>query len=581
MILHEITRHIQHDATQSVLTKKILQACSYLYRAGSATHASLYNHGLFKRRHIDIPTISVGNLTMGGTGKTPIVQHLAHLILQYGGTPLVLSRGYGQDEQYQLQARLCPKGGVLACGPDRHRAATTKLLEMKETSSHQSYPTMALLDDGLQHWSLERDADIVVINAYDPWGGNNQIVPAGLLRETPQEGLQRADLVVLHNVSSAISTPHLTAIRQRIKDLTQKGVPVVETQVVPSGVYRHEKKDGTKQGLLVAQDGALLTNANVMAISGIGCPKGFVDVLQHQLGVGSVDSVEYIDHHAYTTTDVDYLHRRLMENNQKHEGRGQEVIPIITEKDYYRCLFGSASSSSFIDTLQPMVVTTDIRVVNMDSVNEDDLFKDLLQIAVARRNERCNPASSSSSSSSSAAASSVASGWMASLGSLARIAPRPPVQASLGASLGSNTKRTMSTSATPTPAFHHVPVLPIETKTHWSPPSKYFNDNSPPCLMVDVTVGGGTHSETMLASTPDNVHLLCIDRDIHALNACKKRFNQHPTYKHRVMYMHAPFSELDNILNQSFCGEEEDMSKLQHILALTNGKAVDVCLTLG
>ena len=256
-----------------------------------------------------------------------------------------------------------------------------------------------------------------------------------------------------------------------------------------------------------------------------------------------------------------------MQNNQKHEKKGQEVIPIITEKDYYRCLFGSASSSSFIDTIQPMVVTTDIRVVNVNSVNEDDLFKDLLQVAVERRNERCNSAASA------VASSSVTSGWMA---SLARIAPRPPVQASLG-----NTKRTMSTSATPTPAFHHVPVLPIETNTHWSPPSKYFNDNSPPCLMVDVTVGGGTHSETMLASTPDNVHLLCIDRDVHALNACKKRFNQHPTYKHRVMYMHAPFSELGNILNQSFCGEEEDMSKLQHILALTNGKAVDVCLTLG
>ena len=615
MSLHQLTRRIN---TQSTLVKTLFQVCNRLYIAGSHTHSSLYKTGWLSRKSLQLPVISVGNLTAGGTGKTPIVQHLAQLILDNGGTPLVLSRGYGDDEQHQLKARLRPKGVALAFGSDRHRAATIKLSELKKavaattattatatatttataivtntsptppTSPPLSFPTTVLLDDGLQHWALARDLEVVVINAYHPWGGSD-VIPGGFLRETPQSGLARADLVIVHN-ASGVSTSKVQEIRQQIQTMISNNVPIVETEVIPSSLSQytphntHNNTDNDTrtthpiQHQRIEQESDGLSGANVMSISGIGCPSGFVDVLYNHLRVNSVDSIEYPDHHVYTQKDVHYLQQR-----QHQKAKEDKTITVITEKDYYRCLYGSASSSQLLETLSPIIVATDIQVVKEQDTR---VLKDMLQVAADKYDQRRQQQQQQQPTSPPPSSFSVSS-------LMHHSTFRRPM----------NLIRAFSTTSSPaspaSPAvtteevhhgFHHIPVLPEETQMHWSPPSRHVLPGAPPCLMVDVTAGGGAHSEAMLESTPDNVYLVCIDRDLNALNACKQRLNV--KFSHRVIYVHASFSELAAILTPttgqlgSTAGTTTAVTAagtpdLIHLLELTNGKIAGVLADLG
>src|ERR1035441_6741487 len=157
------------------------------------------------RRKLDVPVISVGNLTMGGTGKTPCVLRLAELLRERGRNPGILTRGYGRtsptpvlalplgaavrteesgdEPQIFLRARVAPVG----IGADRHRAGT--LLREKFGAD------VMLLDDGFQHVKLARDFDVVLLDALNPFGGG-EVFPMGRLRE-PMDALARADAIVI------------------------------------------------------------------------------------------------------------------------------------------------------------------------------------------------------------------------------------------------------------------------------------------------------------------------------------------------------------------------------------------------
>ena len=381
MNLSTISKVINKETNNNHVVKVLLKACSQVYGVGTRAHRFLYKNNILTSKSLDVPTISVGNITVGGTGKTPIVQHLAQLILNQGGTPLILSRGYGQDEQYQLDARLRSKGVKLAFGADRYKAAQNILNQIDTTTkTPPNGSTTAILDDGLQHWALQRDLDIVVLNAYDPWGGN-KILPAGRLREYPKNGLERADLVIIHNVSKRISTKELTDIHVELSHLIAPTIPIVETGVVPATLYMENE-----QGKLVEKDKNEIKNKNVIAISGIGCSNGFIDMLSDQLQVDAIDAMSYPDHHIYTTSDVELLLKRMNELN---------YIPITTEKDYYRCKQNATSSSSslFLKKLKPYIITTDIQVLQkeQDAVQDPDpevVLNHALQLAVQRYQQR-------------------------------------------------------------------------------------------------------------------------------------------------------------------------------------------------
>ncbi len=184
-----------------------------LYRAAVVTRNRLYSSGVLSTRRVPSPVLSVGNLTLGGTGKTPLVLHIARLVLDLGFTPVLLSRGYGGrgrtkpcvvapgpdsgdlarevGDEPALLRRRCPEMW-LAIDGDRYRAA-------RAVEGCCARPVF-LMDDGFQHRALHRDFDIVVIDATQPFE-TNRVLPQGSLRESPP-ALRRADAVVVNGESA-------------------------------------------------------------------------------------------------------------------------------------------------------------------------------------------------------------------------------------------------------------------------------------------------------------------------------------------------------------------------------------------
>ncbi|KAG6617464.1 tetraacyldisaccharide 4'-kinase [Phytophthora cinnamomi] len=143
-----------------------------------------------------VPVLSVGNVTFGGTGKTPFVQFLAdHVLKNASGdrVPMLLSRGYGDDEWRMLTKRF--PGCQLAVGSDRVAVGAAKVKQLGEDAAALS---CVVLDDGLQQWRLAKDLEIVMVDALHPLG-NGLLLPCGSLRELPRHALARADVVVVHH----------------------------------------------------------------------------------------------------------------------------------------------------------------------------------------------------------------------------------------------------------------------------------------------------------------------------------------------------------------------------------------------
>lgn len=169
-----------------------LAGASVLYGAGRACVEAFYSAGILESKRLPVPVISVGNITWGGTGKTPMVILLAEMVAERGGKALVLSRGYGGDEDKMLASKL-GRIAAVASGRDRFAAAVRAL-----ASDQGEGVTCVILDDGLQHHRIERDLHIVMVNCMSPWG-SGALIPRGPLRVPLEEGVRMADLLVLHN----------------------------------------------------------------------------------------------------------------------------------------------------------------------------------------------------------------------------------------------------------------------------------------------------------------------------------------------------------------------------------------------
>ncbi|MFA7675337.1 MAG: tetraacyldisaccharide 4'-kinase, partial [Endomicrobiia bacterium] len=207
--------------------KKILYPFSIIYN-----FVSNLNRKFTKQQQLSSPVISVGNITWGGSGKTPVVLEIAKYILSLGKMPVILSRGYARkentlnnvivrdnekiisdicasgDEPYMMAQNIkCP----IIIGRDRIQSA--KL-------SQKFNPDVFILDDGFQHWKLKRDLDIVCINSLNPFG-NNMIIPAGILREK-LTALKRADIVILTN-ANLCDDIKLKDIKKKVVSITGKG----------------------------------------------------------------------------------------------------------------------------------------------------------------------------------------------------------------------------------------------------------------------------------------------------------------------------------------------------------------------
>jgi tetraacyldisaccharide 4'-kinase len=272
-----------------------LAAASLPYALAVVVRNRAYDVGLLPTGGVDVPVISVGNLTLGGTGKTPLVAWTARLLEKRGIRPTIVSRGYAArpGERSDEGAEL----GVLLPGvahvENRDRVAASREAVAGGAGA-------IVLDDGFQHRRLRRDLDIVAVDATDPFGCGH-LFPRGLLRE-PLRGLRRADAVVLTR-ANAIAAHHRAAIRAALAAACGGRLPRawMEAEHRPIGL---RSSDGTTRAL------DALRGRRIAAFAGIGNPAGFRGTLS-SLAADVVDVTLFPDHHPYFPSDLDRLAGRI------------------------------------------------------------------------------------------------------------------------------------------------------------------------------------------------------------------------------------------------------------------------------
>lgn len=292
------------------LVRGALRALSVPYRLGAAARSQLYRRGPLRQRSLDVPVISVGNITTGGTGKTPLVVWIARWLGERGLSVALLSRGYGatapsgsETDEALLLRRYLPSVPHLM-GRDRYASG---LRAIREHGAR-----CIVLDDGFQHLALARDLDIVVVDCLLPFGFGH-LLPRGLLRE-PLSGLRRADLVVLSR-SDLCSGGEVDAIRNRIQGICP-GVPVVTSVHRPGHFIRH----GTEEELPLEW----AQGRRLYAFSALGNPTAFPRTLE-RLDTTVVAHHAFRDHHWYTAADLAEVARAAV-------SEGAEAL-VTTEKD--------------------------------------------------------------------------------------------------------------------------------------------------------------------------------------------------------------------------------------------------------
>lgn len=265
-----------------------LWALSLPYGAAVRLRNLAYDLGWLPRGGVEVPVISVGNLTTGGTGKTPCVEYVAGYFRDRDYRVCILSRGYGAEQgandEFLVLADLLPDVPHLQ-GADRLALARTAIEELESQ--------VLVLDDGFQHRRLIRDVNLVLIDATCPWG-HGHLLPRGLLRE-PASGLRRADAVIVTRCDQA-EAGEVEAIRRRVEQLAP-GRPIAETVHEPVELLN---ASGASAPLHTVH------GRRVGAFCGIGNPEAFRRTLL-DLGATDVDLRIYPDHHAYTRADVEAL----------------------------------------------------------------------------------------------------------------------------------------------------------------------------------------------------------------------------------------------------------------------------------
>ena len=242
---------------------------------------------------LPIPVISIGNLTAGGTGKTPVALAVVAALRARGCHPTILSRGYRGVDGVNDEAMLAGDIPVI-CNPDRHAGGLL---------AHGAGADCVVLDDGFQHRQLHRDLDIVVLDATRPWGRDDgrpgAVLPLGYLREG-RSGLQRAGLLWLTR-TDLISQERLSRLRSELSGLA----PIVEERTNSGALVRLRASSvpQASDSNETPQPIASWKGRRVVLVSGIGHPGGF-EMLASALGLQVIASHRFPDHHHYSAADV-------------------------------------------------------------------------------------------------------------------------------------------------------------------------------------------------------------------------------------------------------------------------------------
>jgi tetraacyldisaccharide 4'-kinase len=278
----------RHPGPASTVLRTVLAPLGLAYGCLAAGRTAAYRYGLLASHRVEVPVISVGNLTVGGTGKTPFVVLLVRYLCDAGRRPAILLRGYGSAEpqaadEAKLLEQLLPDAAVHP-HPDRVRAAQEAIEQGAD---------VLVLDDGFQHHRLQRNLDVVLLDGTAPWGGGLPL-PAGLLREF-RSAIRRADVVCLTRTSPQEIEPSLVSQELAILHRLAPNTPVACVAVRP---VRLCDLNGRSHPL------ETLAGRRVAALAGIARPDAFCKTLR-ELGAEIARSFALPDHHAYPPAATD------------------------------------------------------------------------------------------------------------------------------------------------------------------------------------------------------------------------------------------------------------------------------------
>ncbi len=301
------------------LKESLLWPLSLAYGAVARLRALGYRKKIFRQRRLDGVVISVGNLTVGGTGKTPMVLWIAERLLAEGKSVAILTRGYGGKSVVRETGKSGTSGGSKADSTsDEVRLLRTRLGERVlfgvGADRYRNGVALAsrgvkwfILDDGFQHLQLARDVNIVLIDASKPFGGGH-LLPAGRLRE-PRSALKRADMIVITRSS------HAPAIESVVRHYSNAPI-----------FYAHAKLDSVRSRLQPQVTLAEARGRAFFAFCGIGNPGAFVADLR-EWGFQIVGQKCFRDHHRYSLADMAEI--------EKEARKAGATGLICTEKDSF------------------------------------------------------------------------------------------------------------------------------------------------------------------------------------------------------------------------------------------------------
>ena len=276
----------------------LLIPASWLYRLLAGTRRGCYKVGLMRVTRVPAPVVVVGNISVGGTGKTPLVLWLSKFLTDQGFRPGIVLRGYGghQTDSAMIvgpgsdpavvgdEALLLARNSSCPVFVSRNRALAARMLV-------RDYDCNVILsDDGLQHYAMARDVEIAVIDGDRRFGNGHQL-PAGPLRESPKR-LLTVDICVVNG------RPHTGELGMQLVGLAFRQVTAPETQ----------------------QETSAFRGQRVHAVAGIGCPHRFFSHLRH-LGIETTEH-RFPDHYQFTARDIEF---------------NDNWVVIMTEKDAVKC----------------------------------------------------------------------------------------------------------------------------------------------------------------------------------------------------------------------------------------------------
>jgi tetraacyldisaccharide 4'-kinase len=292
------------------LLRFLLGIVSAAYQMAVALRNFCYDKHLLRSYRADAPVISVGNITTGGTGKTPLVIWLCGSLGKRAIKCTVLTRGYKTQsgklaDEPAIIAKSCPAAKVIV-NPDRVSAANKAVKDYDAK--------ILVMDDGFQHRKLRRDLDIVAIDATCPFG-YGRMLPAGLLRE-PAKALRRADAVVI--------TRYDQATAQQVEQIEKDIEKITPGITIAKATHKHPYARMIKGETLSIDQ---LKEKAIFAFCGVGNPNAFLNHLK-EFGLNVVGSKIYNDHHNYTQADI-------MNVYEEAKGLGADLI-LSTQKDWVK-----------------------------------------------------------------------------------------------------------------------------------------------------------------------------------------------------------------------------------------------------